>query len=210
MLPGMSRRWIKAAVAAPAAGPYSLAEIRALRAAGFVTPATWVSADPYVDFTPLSGCPTLLAALDDPRAVSIPGEQVLVMGESRPAPADAVPTDAPDMSTGRRFVLGRAAYESVNDADASPRVSSLGNLALNREREAAHAFEAPALRRSPLLRNTVRYLPVLILSLLLIGSGVARLADNPYVAAFVIALGALLFAGGAWFVFIVAPARWED
>ena len=202
----MTRCWIRNPGAAGAAGPFTLADLRGLRAAGLLTPATLVSTASYEGFRPSASWPELIRALDKPEATTIEGEKHLrTSGTLYAAPEEPeAPAARPRESTLR---TGAATFATVNRDDAAGKVSALDHLALNRAGEREVPVEAPPAHREPWVRNLIRLLPGLIIGGWLLRYGLSGMRDNPYVRVPFVATGGLVISASVWFVLIIAPAR---
>lgn len=204
----MTRCWIRNAGAVEAAGPFSLEELRGLARAGLLPATASASMSAYEGFRVIAEWPELVVALNTPGVRALRGALSLSPVERHVVPDTAGRDSFAPEKRGSSLRLGRVDYEDANAADRTGEFDTLSMLRGNLGAEAEHRIDFPPWHRRPFVRNAGRLLPLVLISAPLLYFGAKWMETNPFGGVPLLAVGSILLCGGAYFIFVVSPARW--
>lgn len=210
----MTRCWIRKPGASRAAGPFSLEQLRDLRSAGLLTGDAEASLSVYEGFRVIAAWPELVKSLDTPGAKAIAGDGSPQLGESsatrQRVPDTAGPESLVPEEKSSSLKLGRAVFDDANAADKTEALDTVGMLRANVESEADRPLKFPPWYKSPGLRNWGRFAVLAAIAGMMIRYGWPKLKSAPFIGVPMVSAGGLVLGGGAFVIFFLMPARWED
>lgn len=188
-------------------------EIRSLETCGLLRrDDTQASLDPLENFRVITAWPELVEALDTPGCAVVRGAAPVRLGVRQAVADTAGPESLAPAEKTSSLKLGAAVYDDANAADKTQARDIVVMLRDNVAAEAEKPLKFPPWYKSPWLRNLCRFIPLAAIGVGMIYYGGKNLEGNamPMKEVGMIALGGLIFSGGAYFVFFLTPARWGN